>query len=122
MEGTFRLSCIDVMQVIRDHRQLFQILLEHFVYDPLIDWKSPNASSTTESSLIPLYVVDPALASSCSKQKRAAETDATFQLFQLRMSELGPEWLSNRDHMVSVLSSLKDVTSCWTDTQARLKV
>ncbi len=101
--------------MMRDNRELFQILLEHFVYDPLIDWRSPLPSSSHESTLIPLYVVNPSLAARCSIQKRNAETDATFKLFELRMSELGPDWSVNHNEMNDILSSLKDASSTWAD-------
>lgn len=121
LEGTFRLSCIDVMKMMRDNRELFQILLEHFVYDPLIDWRSPLPSTSHESTLIPLYVVNPALAARCSKEKRIAETESTFKLFELRMSELGPEWTLNHKEMMSILSSLKDASAAWADVYIQIE-
>ncbi len=121
LEGTFRLSCIDVMKMMRENRELFKILLEHFVYDPLIDWRTPLPSTSHESTLIPLYVVNPALAAQCSIQKRIAETDSTFKLFELRMSELGPDWSFNHDEMVSILSSLKESSSAWDDIHQQIE-
>ncbi|EFX69271.1 hypothetical protein DAPPUDRAFT_228726, partial [Daphnia pulex] len=121
LEGTFRLSCIDVMKMMRENRELFKILLEHFVYDPLIDWRTPLPSTSHESTLIPLYVVNPALAAQCSIQKRIAETDSTFKLFELRMSELGPDWSLNHDEMVSILSSLKESSSAWGDIHQQIE-
>lgn len=104
------MSCIDVMKMMRENRELFEILLEHFVYDPLIDWRSPHPSTSHESNLIPLYVVNPTLAARCSRDKRVAEADATFKLFELRMSELGPDWSTNHEEMIAILSSLSSVT------------
>ena len=115
MEGTFRLSCIDVMQTMRDNKEFYEIMLEHFVYDPLIDWRVQ--SGTHESILVPLYVIDPTLAAHCSKQKRKMELDSTFELFKLRTSELGPDWQENRKEMCSTVSQLKDVATKWSDLQ-----
>ena len=120
LEGAFRLSCIDVMEMMRRNKELFEILLEHFVYDPLIDWRS-SSSSPQESALVPLYVVNPALAASCSVEKRRAETDATFKLFELRMSELGPDWSINRSEMLDVLSSLDESWAAWTDGHKQMQ-
>ena len=111
LEGTFRLSCVDVMRILREHRHLLEILLEHFVFDPLIDWRS--SSSSYDSALIPLYVVNPSLAADCGNRKRRAELDATQELFRLRTSELGADWSSNHHQMIVTLSSLKETTDAW---------
>jgi len=111
LEGTFRLSCVDVMRVLRENRHLLKILLEHFVYDPLIDWRS--SSSSQDSALIPLYVVNPSLAADCGNRKRRAELDATQELFRLRTSELGADWSSNHHQMIITLTSLKETTDAW---------
>lgn len=121
LEGTFRLSSIDVMRMMRENQELFKILLEHFVYDPLIDWRTPVPSTSHESTLIPLYVVNPALATRCSIQKRNAEADATFKLFELRMSELGPDWSFNHNDMTTVLSALKDTSSAWEEVHNQIE-
>lgn len=107
--------------MMRDNRELFQILLEHFVYDPLIDWRSPLPSTSHESTLIPLYVVNPALAARCSKEKRIAETESTFKLFELRMSELGPDWALNHKEMMAILSSLNDASAAWADVYIQIE-
>ncbi|KAK4015632.1 hypothetical protein OUZ56_030607 [Daphnia magna] len=121
LEGTFRLSSIDVMRMMRENQELFKILLEQFVYDPLIDWRTPVPSTSHESTLIPLYVVNPALATRCSIQKRNAEADATFKLFELRMSELGPDWSFNHNDMTTVLSALKDTSSAWEEVHNQIE-
>ncbi len=59
-----------------------QVLLEHFVYDPLIDWRVQWSGTGHESTLVPLSVLDPALAARCSRRKRALEHLATFQVHQ----------------------------------------
>lgn len=121
LEGTFRLSCIDVMRMMRDNRELFLILLEHFIYDPLIDWKATNTSSAHEATLVPLYVVNPSLAASCSRVKRRAELDSTFELFQLRISELGPEWSASHEEMQDTVDSLKTTSFDWSESQKHLE-
>lgn len=121
LEGTFRLSCIDVMRMMRENRELFLILLEHFIYDPLIDWKTGSTSGAQEAALVPLYVVNPTLAAKCSREKRRAELDATFELFQLRTSELGPEWSASHKEMEDTVGSLR--TSCldWMEVQKQIE-
>lgn len=50
IEGTFRLTCENVMQVLRANKESLMAVLEAFVYDPLINWrllapKSPDATA-----------------------------------------------------------------------------
>ena len=101
------------MKMMRQNSELFQILLEHFVYDPLIDWRPQFG--TNEATLVPLFVVNPSLAAQCFKQKRALGMDAVFELFKLRTSELGPDWLANKAEIVSIVGVLKEATDSWID-------
>lgn len=121
LEGTFRLSCIDVMKSLRENRDLFLILLEHFVYDPLVDWRSPIQTGSHESMIVPLYVVDPSLAARCSRQKRKMETAATLELFRLRSAELGPDWELNHKEMNGAVTSLSETAAVWMDLNGQIE-
>ena len=37
-QGLFRISCEDILRILRRGRETLLTLLEAFVYDPLIDW------------------------------------------------------------------------------------
>eukprot|EP01114_Cavostelium_apophysatum_P007349 TRINITY_DN1943_c0_g1_i2.p1 TRINITY_DN1943_c0_g1~~TRINITY_DN1943_c0_g1_i2.p1 ORF type:complete len:2294 (+),score=720.41 TRINITY_DN1943_c0_g1_i2:229-7110(+) len=52
IEGTFRLTCENVMRVLRDNKQSLIAVLEAFVYDPIINWRLliPNESVPEPSS------------------------------------------------------------------------
>jgi len=39
IEGTFRLTCESVMQMLRENKESILAVLEAFVYDPLINWR-----------------------------------------------------------------------------------
>lgn len=121
LEGTFRLSCVDVLKSLRENRDLFLILLEHFVYDPLVDWRSPVQSGSHESMLVPLYVVNPSLAARCSRQKRKMESAATVELFRLRSCELGPDWALNRKEMEGAVTSLSETAAVWMDLHGQIE-
>eukprot|EP01114_Cavostelium_apophysatum_P008932 TRINITY_DN21_c0_g2_i1.p1 TRINITY_DN21_c0_g2~~TRINITY_DN21_c0_g2_i1.p1 ORF type:complete len:2332 (-),score=773.36 TRINITY_DN21_c0_g2_i1:268-7263(-) len=45
IEGTFRLTCENVMRVLRDNKESLMAVLEAFVYDPIINWRllTPNS-------------------------------------------------------------------------------
>ena len=45
IEGTFRITCENVMRVLRENKESLMAVLEAFVYDPLINWRLlPTAS------------------------------------------------------------------------------
>lgn len=55
LEGTFRLSCENVLNVLRKERETLLTLLEAFLYDPLFfDWapdmNGPNGTNDPESN------------------------------------------------------------------------
>lgn len=39
IEGTYRLTCIKVMKVLRNNKDSLMAVLEAFVYDPLLNWR-----------------------------------------------------------------------------------
>jgi phosphatidylinositol kinase/protein kinase (PI-3 family) len=45
IEGTFRITCENVMRVIRENKESLMAVLEAFVYDPLINWRLLNTAS-----------------------------------------------------------------------------
>lgn len=49
IEGTFRITCENVMRVLRLNKDSLMAVLEAFVYDPLINWRLLTASPRMES-------------------------------------------------------------------------
>ncbi|KAI9341262.1 armadillo-type protein [Zopfochytrium polystomum] len=45
IEGNFRITCENVMRVLRENKDSLMAVLEAFVYDPLINWRLLNAAS-----------------------------------------------------------------------------
>lgn len=39
VEGTFRITCENVMRVLRENKESIMAVLEAFVHDPLINWR-----------------------------------------------------------------------------------
>lgn len=39
IDGTYRMTCERVMEVLRDHKDSVMAVLEAFVYDPLLNWR-----------------------------------------------------------------------------------
>lgn len=39
LDGTFRITCRNVMYVLRKNKESLMALLEAFLYDPLFNWR-----------------------------------------------------------------------------------
>lgn len=44
IEGNFRITCENVMRVLRENKDSLMAVLEAFVHDPLINWRLNSAS------------------------------------------------------------------------------
>jgi phosphatidylinositol kinase/protein kinase (PI-3 family) len=49
IEGTFRTTCNQVLEVMRENRDSLMAVLEAFVHDPLINWGLKNKGTTKDS-------------------------------------------------------------------------
>ena len=54
-QGLFRISCEEILRILRHGRETLLTLLEAFVYDPLIDW------THSEEAAFPLAIKSPEL-------------------------------------------------------------
>ncbi|KAI9896683.1 hypothetical protein N3K66_008855 [Trichothecium roseum] len=45
IEGSFRITCEQVMRVLRDNKESVMAVLEAFIHDPLLTWRLTNAAS-----------------------------------------------------------------------------
>ncbi|CAD6506377.1 BgTH12-07303 [Blumeria graminis f. sp. triticale] len=61
IEGSFRITCENVMRVLRDNKESLMAVLEAFIHDPLLNWRltggdvsptGPNFRSDSRESLI----------------------------------------------------------------------
>ena len=66
VEGLFRLSCEEILKILRRGRETLLTLLEAFVYDPLIDW------THSEDAAFPLAVRAPSDASGLQSRKEVS--------------------------------------------------
>ncbi|CAN8288398.1 unnamed protein product [Cochlearia groenlandica] len=52
IEGTFRSTCENVMQVLRDNKDSVMAMMEAFVHDPLINWRFFNFNEASQVAMI----------------------------------------------------------------------
>ncbi|KAI9757288.1 MAG: hypothetical protein M4579_003499 [Chaenotheca gracillima] len=50
IEGSFRITCENVMRVLRDNKESLMAVLEAFIHDPLLNWRLGNRESPPQPS------------------------------------------------------------------------
>ncbi|XP_029016036.1 serine/threonine-protein kinase SMG1 [Betta splendens] len=103
VEGIFRLSCEQVVQMMRRGRETLLTLLEAFVYDPLVDWTAGGEVGFAGA----VYGGGGQQADS-KQSKREMERDITRSLFSSRVAEIKVNWFKNRDEMFAVLPQVEE--------------
>ncbi|KAM8824507.1 serine/threonine-protein kinase SMG1 isoform 2-T2 [Synchiropus picturatus] len=103
VEGIFRLSCEQVVQMMRRGRETLLTLLEAFVYDPLVDWTAGGEVGFAGA----VYGGGGQQADS-KQSKREMEREITRSLFSSRVAEIKVNWFKNRDEMLAVLPQVED--------------
>ncbi|XP_032817004.1 serine/threonine-protein kinase SMG1 isoform X1 [Petromyzon marinus] len=103
VEGIFRLSCEQILQIMRRGRETLLTLLEAFVYDPLVDWTAGGEAGFAGA----VYGGGGGQQPDSKQSKRDMERDITRSLFSSRVAEIKVSWFRNRDEMLAVLPRLK---------------
>ncbi|KAK1162804.1 serine/threonine-protein kinase SMG1-like [Acipenser oxyrinchus oxyrinchus] len=115
VEGIFRLSCEQVIQMMRRGRETLLTLLEAFVYDPLVDWTAGGEVGFAGA----VYGGGGQQAES-KQSKREMERDITRSLFSSRVAEIKVNWFKNREEMLSVLPQLESGVEEYLNLQEQL--
>ncbi|XP_030266247.1 serine/threonine-protein kinase SMG1 isoform X5 [Sparus aurata] len=103
VEGIFRLSCEQVVQMMRRGRETLLTLLEAFVYDPLVDWTAGG-----EVGFAGAVYGGGGQQADNKQSKREMERDITRSLFSSRVAEIKVNWFKNRDEMLAVLPQVEE--------------
>lgn len=88
-QGLFRISCEDILKILRRGRETLLNLLEAFVYDPLIDW------TQSEDAAFPLAMRATAEQAGRPSRKEM-EKEVASGMLVIRLAESGPQWQRNR--------------------------
>ena len=54
IEGNYRFTCINVMEVIRENRESLLAILEAFVTDPLLNWRLLTTELVNDNTNLPI--------------------------------------------------------------------
>uniref|UniRef100_A0A8C2H7E9 non-specific serine/threonine protein kinase n=1 Tax=Cyprinus carpio TaxID=7962 RepID=A0A8C2H7E9_CYPCA len=115
VEGIFRLSCEQVIQIMRRGRETLLTLLEAFVYDPLVDWTAGG-----EVGFAGAVYGGGGQQAENKQSKREMERDITRSLFSSRVAEIKVNWFKNRDEMTGVLPQVEEAVDEYLNLQEQL--
>uniref|UniRef100_A0A672JXD5 Serine/threonine-protein kinase SMG1 n=1 Tax=Sinocyclocheilus grahami TaxID=75366 RepID=A0A672JXD5_SINGR len=115
VEGIFRLSCEQVIQIMRRGRETLLTLLEAFVYDPLVDWTAGG-----EVGFAGAVYGGGGQQAENKQSKREMERDITRSLFSSRVAEIKVNWFKNRDEMIGVLPQVEETVDEYLNLQEQL--
>ncbi|XP_016104477.1 serine/threonine-protein kinase SMG1-like isoform X2 [Sinocyclocheilus grahami] len=115
VEGIFRLSCEQVIQIMRRGRETLLTLLEAFVYDPLVDWTAGG-----EVGFAGAVYGGGGQQAENKQSKREMERDITRSLFSSRVAEIKVNWFKNRDEMIGVLPQVEEEVEEYLNLQEQL--
>ena len=90
-QGLFRISCEDILKILRRGRETLLTLLEAFVYDPLIDW------TQSEEATFPLAIRTAVSSEQGARQTRKEmEWEVAEGMLITKLAESESHWHKNR--------------------------
>eukprot|EP01012_Entosiphon_sulcatum_P046293 TRINITY_DN6213_c0_g1_i2.p1 TRINITY_DN6213_c0_g1~~TRINITY_DN6213_c0_g1_i2.p1 ORF type:complete len:3158 (+),score=468.32 TRINITY_DN6213_c0_g1_i2:1235-9475(+) len=94
--GVFKNTCEAVLEVLRNRRFMLVMLLEAFVYDPLVEWTALKAEEDVHENM---------------------EVKVSLSLFVSRLDELWPAFQDRAGLTEAALKNLAEVVQCLTKTR-----
>lgn len=103
-QGLFRISCEDILRILRRGRETLLTLLEAFVYDPLIDW------TQSEDAAFPL-AVRTTKDMTGRQTRKEMEREVASGMLATRLAESVSYWNRNR-YTCIMMSHLRVMITC----------
>ncbi|ONK65789.1 uncharacterized protein A4U43_C06F990 [Asparagus officinalis] len=111
IEGSFRANCEAVIEILRKNKDILLMLLEVFVWDPLVEWT--RGDNHILLMLLEVFVWDPLVewtrgdnhdeAAIGGEEKKGMELAVSLSLFASRFQEIRIPLQEHRDLLVSTL-------------------
>lgn len=114
VDGVFRLSCEHVLDAMRSGRETLLTLLEAFVYDPLVDW-TPGIELGFAGAYQGGARQNLLVGQDMAQDKRDMQTEITFSMLSVRVSEIRGPWLENQGNLIQALAGVEDGLNLWLD-------
>ena len=120
VNGVFRLSCEHVLETMRSGRETLLTLLEAFVYDPLVDW-TPGIELGFAGAYQGGARQNLLVGQDMAQDKRDMQTEITFSMLSVRVSEIRGPWLENQTNLSAALAGVEDGLNLWLDVTTNIQ-
>lgn len=117
VEGVFRLSCEEVLKILKQGRETLLTLLEAFVYDPLVDWTTANDTAFASA----FYGGGATGVTDNKMNKKEMERGVTQSLFSSRVAEMKVTWTNNKDELLLGMNKLDEKLDAFLGSLKQLK-
>lgn len=107
VEGVFRVTCEAVLGVLLENKDIILMLLEVFVWDPLIEWTRGNIQDE---------------AGIAGEEKKGMELAVSLSLFSSRIQEIRVPLQEHQDHFVTNLPATLSALKKFLDTLDQYEV
>ncbi|WOK92232.1 serine/threonine-protein kinase SMG1-like isoform X1 [Canna indica] len=106
-EGTFRSNCEAVLRVLRNNKDIILMLLEVFVWDPLVEWTRGDIHDEAAIG---------------GEEKKGMELAVSLSLFASRVQEMRVPLQEHHDLLVATLPTVESVLKTFLDALNQYEV
>ncbi|KAF6172570.1 hypothetical protein GIB67_007083 [Kingdonia uniflora] len=106
-EGTFRANCEAVVGVLRKNKDIILMLLDVFVWDPLVEWT--RGESHDEATI-------------CGEERKGMELAVSLSLFASRVQEIRVPLQDHHDLLLSTIPAIQSALLRFSDVLSQYEV
>ncbi|KAL3689850.1 hypothetical protein R1sor_016159 [Riccia sorocarpa] len=104
VEGVFRANCEAVLEALQNNKDLILMLLEVFVWDPLVEWMRGDGHDEATIG---------------GEERKGMELAVSLSLFASRMQEIRVPLQEHHDQLLTTLPAVAQALQSWTEAQDR---
>ncbi|BBN09596.1 serine/threonine-protein kinase SMG1 [Marchantia polymorpha subsp. ruderalis] len=104
VEGVFRANCEAVLKALQNNKDLILMLLEVFVWDPLVEWMRGDGHDEATIG---------------GEERKGMELAVSLSLFASRVQEIRVPLQEHHDQLLSTLPAVAQALQSWTEAQDR---
>ncbi|KAL2631959.1 hypothetical protein R1flu_016645 [Riccia fluitans] len=104
VEGVFRANCEAVLKALQNNKDLILMLLEVFVWDPLVEWMRGDGHDEATIG---------------GEERKGMELAVSLSLFASRVQEIRVPLQEHHDQLLTTLPAVAQSLQSWTEAQDR---
>ncbi|CAM6124730.1 unnamed protein product [Calypogeia fissa] len=104
VEGMFRANCEAVLKALQNHKDLILMLLEVFIWDPLVEWMRGDGHDEATIG---------------GEERKGMELAVSLSLFASRVQEIRVPLQKHHDQLLTTLPTVSQALQRWTEAGDR---